>query len=177
MIEFIKIVLFSVASAICYGILHDQVTAHLAVEYFTLAHPPVFRTQSPFLLAIGWGILATWWVGLPLATILGVVARSGRRRKLALSDVRPWILYLLGFMAFCALGAGIVGATLFTTGIIPVPGGWGSVLPIEKHAAFTAAAWAHRASYLSGMLGGLFVIAYAFRKRLKSSRARHYPSG
>ena len=77
--EALKIVLFATLAAVCYGILHDQVTAHLCVEYFTIAHPPVFPTESPFWLAIGWGIIATWWVGLPLGVLLAVAARFGAK--------------------------------------------------------------------------------------------------
>ena len=55
---FFRIVLLSIASAIGYGILHDQVTARVCVEYFTIGHPPVFSTDSPTLLALGWGTIA-----------------------------------------------------------------------------------------------------------------------
>ena len=67
MMEFAKIVLLSVLAAVGYGIAHDSVTAHVCVEYFSVAHPPIFGgTHSPILLALGWGVIATWWVGLPL---------------------------------------------------------------------------------------------------------------
>ena len=64
--QFVGIVLFSIAAAVFYGIAHDQVTVRVCLEYFTIGHPPVFKTTSPALLALGWGVLATWWVGLPL---------------------------------------------------------------------------------------------------------------
>ena len=165
--EFAKIVLFSVAAAIVYGILHDQVTAHLCVEYFSVAHPPVFHTQSPFLLALCWGVLATWWVGLPLGLLLTSAARLGRAPCLALSDVRPWILRLLVAMAVCAIVAGIAGSYLVAIGALPVPGGWAAVIPPSKQVAFSADAWAHLASYGSGFLGGLGLIAYAVMRRAR----------
>ncbi|MBN1395803.1 MAG: hypothetical protein JW959_12345, partial [Pirellulales bacterium] len=68
--EPLKILLLCVDAAIVYGVLHDQVTARVCVEYFTVGHPPVFATDSPTLLAFGRGFIATWWVGL----ILGVLA-------------------------------------------------------------------------------------------------------
>jgi hypothetical protein len=166
--EFAKIVLFSLAAAIVYGILHDQVTAHLCVEYFTIAHPPVFPTQSPFLLALGWGVLATWWVGLPLGFLLASVARLGPARRLALSDVRPWILRLLVAMAICALVAGVLGGYLVEAGVAPVLGGWAARIPPEKQVAFSVDAWAHAASYGAGVLGGLVLIAYAFFRRVQA---------
>ncbi|WP_343716440.1 hypothetical protein [Inquilinus sp.] len=170
--EALRIILFGLGAAIAYGILHDQVTAHLCVEYFTIAHPPVFPTESPFLLAIGWGVLATWWVGLPLGLMLAVAARLGRGNRLGLADLRPAILRLLGAMALCAIAAGAWGAWSVASGRSPVPGGWGPLLPAEIHVAFSAAAWAHLASYASGILGGLAVIAWTVWRRLTAA-----PSG
>lgn len=169
--EFLKIVLFAVFAAIMYGILHDQVTAHLCVEYFTIAHPPVFHTQSPFLLALGWGVLATWWVGLPLGVALAVVSRVGSAPKLSLAQLRPWILKLLLSMAGCALVAGLMGALLVATGVVEVPGGWASAIPASKQIAFSADAWAHSASYISGIVGGIFVIGLAVRCRSQLARS------
>jgi hypothetical protein len=166
--EFIKIVLFCLGAAVAYGILHDQVTAHLCVEYFTIAHAPLFPTQSPFLLAIGWGIVGTSWVGLPLGLTLAAAARIGSRHKLSLSDLRGLILRLLAAMAVLAVVAGALGAYLVATGTAPVPGGWALVIPPAKHVAFSAAACAHMASYVSGTLGGLLVIGFVTRRRMRS---------
>src|SRR3979411_1520576 len=97
--EFAKIVLLSIAAAICYGILHDQVTARICVEYFTVFHPPVFPTDDPTLLALGWGVIATWWLGAFLGVVLAISARTGRRRKVAARElVRP-VLRVLAVMA------------------------------------------------------------------------------
>lgn len=65
-----------------YGVLHDLVTAHVCVEYFTVGHPQLFEfeTDSPTLLALGWGVVATWWVGAGLGVPLALVARVGSRR-------------------------------------------------------------------------------------------------
>jgi hypothetical protein len=57
--ETVKIVLLCIGSAVLFGIVHDQVTARLCVEYFTIGHPKVFGTESPTLLAFGWGVIAT----------------------------------------------------------------------------------------------------------------------
>ncbi|WP_197424335.1 hypothetical protein, partial [Sphingomonas sp. CCH9-E2] len=110
--ESLKIILFAILSAVVYGILHDQVTAHLCVEYFTIGHPPVFATDSPFLLALGWGVIATWWVGLILGILLALAARVGRAPKLGVNDVRAWIVWLMLVSAGGAAVGGIVGALL-----------------------------------------------------------------
>src|SRR5450432_1986345 len=59
--EALKIAITCVIAAVLYGIVHDQITARICIEYFTVFHPPIFHTQSPTLLGIGWGIVATWW--------------------------------------------------------------------------------------------------------------------
>jgi hypothetical protein len=63
-----KILLLCILAATTYGILHDQITARLCLEYFTLAHPPLFHTESPTILAFCWGILATIGVGAVLGS-------------------------------------------------------------------------------------------------------------
>ena len=88
--ELVKIVLLSVLSAVVYGILHDQVTARVCVEYFTIGHPPVFPTDSPTWLAFGWGVIATWWAGLFLGLPAAIACRVGALPKLDAADLlRP----------------------------------------------------------------------------------------
>ena len=163
--EPVRIVLFAMLAAVGYGILHDQVTAHLCVEYFTIAHPPVFPTESPFLLALGWGILATWWVGLGLGGALAAAARLGPAPRLGLADLRRPILLLMAASAVAALVAGLCGAFLAATGAVPLPAEWAAVIAPDRQIAFAAAAWAHSASYAAGGLGGLLVIVRTIRRR------------
>lgn len=171
--EAIKIVLFTVVAAVGYGILHDQVTAHLCVEYFTLAHPPIFPTQSPFFLAIGWGILATWWVGLFLGIALAAAARIGRLRKLGLQEVRRPILLVMVASAAVACLAGAVGAIVVASGALPLLSEWRELISPERHVAFSAVAWAHMASYLAGGIGGMFVIIQTIRRRQQNAVGCH----
>src|SRR5881392_4146488 len=107
--QFLFIVALCVVAAITYGIVHDQVTARVCVEYFTIGHAPIFGTDDPTLLGLGWGVIATWWVGLLLGVPLAVAARAGSRPKRSLGSlVRP-IIGLLAVMACCALIAGVAG--------------------------------------------------------------------
>ena len=47
MMQWLAIVLLSVLTCVTYGIVHDQITARICVEYFTIGHPPVFDTDDP----------------------------------------------------------------------------------------------------------------------------------
>lgn len=104
--QFLSIIILCVGSAVIYGVIHDQITARVCVEYFTIGHPPVFGTDSPTLLAFGWGVIATWWVGLLLGVPLAIAARAGHRpKRSARSLVKPIVLLLI-IMSCCALTAG-----------------------------------------------------------------------
>ena len=168
--EAVKIILFSVLAAVGYGILHDQVTAHLCVEYFTVAHPPVFPTESPFLLALGWGVIATWWVGLPLGLGAAAAARIGAWHKIAFAEIRLMVFRLLAVMAMCAVLTGAAMAYLVATERMAVPGGWELFIPQNKWVAFSFDAGAHLASYVTGGLGGLFLIARIVLMRIRHGR-------
>lgn len=168
--EAIKIVLFATAAAIVYGVLHDLVTAHLCVEYFTVAHPPVFPTRSPILLALGWGVIASWWVGLILGVGLATAARAGRSPELGLAELRRPVVGLMFATAVVAILSGALGAGLEAAGIVSLPDEWATAIPPGKQVAFAADAWTHAASYGFGALGGLFVIGGTIRRRLRAGR-------
>src|SRR5207245_9454025 len=104
-----------------YGILHAKSAALVCVEDFTLGHPPLIPSTSPTLLAFAWGVVATWWVGLPLGLTLASAARLGHRPKLLAAQLTPLILRLLATMAGVALVAGIVGYILARRGDISLP--------------------------------------------------------
>ncbi|AMV23899.1 hypothetical protein VT84_05855 [Gemmata sp. SH-PL17] len=163
--QLLRIILMSVAAAVLYGVAHDQVTARICVEYFTIGHPPVFGTDDPTLLGIGWGIIATWWVGLLLGVPLAVGARAGSRpKRSAASLVRP-IARLLTVMALCATVAGTTGWLLARSGVVFLIGPIADELPADRHVPFLAVLWAHVASYVSGLVGGLVVLMQVWRSR------------
>ena len=83
------IVALSILAAVCYGVLHNQITARVCIEYFTIGHPQVLSvaTNSPTVLGFVWGVIATWWVGLALGIPLALAARIGVRPKKSVRDV------------------------------------------------------------------------------------------
>ena len=167
--EFFKIVLLCILAAVSYGMIHDQITARICIEYFTVAHPPVFNTQSPTLLGLGWGIIATWWVGLFLGLPLAFAARSGQRTKLTSRQlVRP-ISWLLLAMALLAFTAGSAGYILAARGTVRIPDFLVDAIPREHHVRFMADWWAHSASYLVGFVGGVVLIICSWRRRKAQS--------
>lgn len=157
--EYVKIVLLCVIASIIYGIVHDMFTAHICVEYFTIFHPPIFGgTQSPVLLALGWGVIATWWMGVLLGIPLAVFAQIGPNPKRdARSLIRP-LTILLVVMAVCAITSGIIGYNAAKSGDFVVWKDMASKIPPEKHVVFLADLAAHNASYAVGTIGGIVLM-------------------
>lgn len=175
--EFGAVVLLCVAGAVVYGILHDLVTAHVCVEYFTVAHPRIIRSESPILLALAWGVVATWWMGAGLGVALGLACRVGRWPRLsARALVRP-VCLLLGVMAPLAILAGVAGFVLGSSGFFRIPQAYGGRIPVAHHARFFAAAGAHMVSCSVGAFGGAVLVGWALGRRQGASIARQGEPG
>ncbi len=171
--RYIAIVAMAVFAGIVYGVLHDQVTARVCVEYFTIGHPPIIPSESPTLLALAWGVVATWWFALPLGVALASSAQLGDRPRLSASQLIKPVLSLLGAMGTVALLSGITGYILAIRHSL-VPNDWVLLhIPSARQPAFIADLWAHSASYLSGFLGAIVLCLYVWRSRAHlSSGAR-----
>src|SRR5579871_109683 len=163
--ESIKIVVLCTGSAVIYGVLHDQVTARVCVEYFTIGHPPIFGTDSPTLLALGWGVIATWWVGLMLGIPVALASRAGSRPKLTSARlVRP-LTILMVVTAGVSLLAGVTGYFAATAGAVWLLEPLQSAVPASKHVRFLADLWAHSAAYGVGFLGSIIICGWIWFKR------------
>lgn len=151
-----------------YGVLHDQVTARICLEYFTVWHPPLVASEDPTIVALAWGVFATWWVGLILGIPLALVCGVGSHRpKLGVRDVLPFLGWLFVGMALCAAMAGVVGYFFAPLSLAAVNGYDGA-----NRRGFLTNLFAHNASYLSGFVGGSFVIFAARVKRVRLSYER-----
>ena len=171
--EALKITAMCLLAGSIYGIVHDQVTARVCLEYFTVFHPDVFHTQSPTLLAFGWGILATWWASLFIGLVLAVVARAGARPRFSANELVPKVALLMAAMAIFALVAGISGYFLQGLGMEY----YATKIPKQIRHTFYADLWAHTASYLGGFIGGLILCISVWRirdKRQSKLFAAHY---
>jgi hypothetical protein len=164
--EAFKIAVTCVVAAILYGIVHDQFTARICIEYFTVFHPPLFHTQSPTLLGIGWGIVATWWVGVFFAVPMILAARAGSRPALRASELLTPISSLLAVMAASAVLFGIAGYVLARKGVLDTDWLTFSASPAMRY-RFMADWWAHTASYAAAFVGGVVLCVMTYRRRLR----------
>lgn len=161
----LRILLLSIAAAVLYGEIHDQITAHLCVEYFSVAHPKIIESTSPTCLAIVWGFVATWWVGTFLGSGLVIAARAGKRPPLEARQLLRPIGVLLLVMAATAFAAGLTAYVLASLGRISLDEPLASILSPEKHVWFLVDWWTHGASYLSGLIGGVTLWVLTWRRR------------
>ncbi len=175
---FAKILLLSIAAAIVYGLVHDQITVRVCIEYFTIGHPRIIASEDPTILALLWGLVATWWAGLIIGVPLALAARVGSWPKLEAPALIPSVVGLLLVMAICAASAGILaGRTNGAVMVREAPELAAAISP-ERHHLFIAAWAAHSASYAVGFLGGIALTIVTVVRRLRlegKARARQEP--
>jgi hypothetical protein len=162
----LAIIFLALTAAIAYGIVHDQITARICVEYFTIGHPRLIDSDSPTVLALFWGVVATWWVGLPLGLGLAVAARGGRRPKLKAGDLVLPVVKLLACMLAVATIFGAIGFATSKAGIFHLIEPLASRVPADKHTMFLVDGWAHSGSYLAGIVGGVLLCIFTWKRRL-----------
>ena len=169
----LAIIMVCVFAAVVYGVIHDQITARICVEYFTIGHPPLFKfeTSDPTLLAFGWGIIATWWFGLLLGIPLAAAARFGKRDKLQVRQLYRPLATLMAIAASCALLSGLVGYQLAIRDVVVLLEPLATRVPAASHDRFIADLWAHAASYAVGGIGGIVLVFRTWRKRPKPDAA------
>jgi hypothetical protein len=164
-----KIILISVGAAMAYGIIHDQITARLCIEYFTLAHPPLFPVSSTTLLALCWGVAATFGIGLVLGFLLAKVSQSPGLPAIPIPSLYRPLLVLVAVTAVAATIAGYVGFVLSQHSVILLPellpDDWVGLLPRSQRDRFMAVWFAHGASNLFGLVGGAVLILRIWHRR------------
>jgi hypothetical protein len=166
--------LFTLA-AVLYGLVHDQITARVCVEYFTIAHEPLVASTSPTVLGLVWGVVATWWAGTTAGLVVALAAWEGPWPKLSWRYFVQPALTLAALMGVAALLAGIAGYVMTTRGIIHIVTDYQNLIAPERQARFMADVWAHLASYSAGLLGSAAIAMWARRTRRQLARAGRVP--
>jgi hypothetical protein len=163
--QWLAIVVVSILACVAYGIAHDQITARICVEYFTVGHPQIVPSRDPTILAFVWGVVASWWVGAILGMQLATAARVGPRPKRSVGSLLRPMAVLFGCNAMFACLAGLAGYIAASNGWVWLAGRIAKQVPPEKHVAFLVDLWAHDASYLGGFVGGIMLVIWAWRSR------------
>tara|TARA_Y100000589_G_scaffold125566_1_gene119719 strand:+ start:818 stop:1327 length:510 start_codon:yes stop_codon:yes gene_type:complete len=166
--EYLKIILASILLSITYGITHDLITTQISIEYFTIGHPIIIDTNSPILLALLWGTIATWWVGLIIGILISFSSRLGSKPKLNLKDVFKPILKLITAMFAGALLGGLIGYITSINQIFTLVPRLAKQIDPSRHHLFLTAGWAHTSSYIIGFIGGITLCVKIILRRSKN---------
>lgn len=167
----LRIILLCIAGAIVYGVIHDQVTARICVEYFTIGHEPIFNTTDPTLLGLGWGVIATWWVGLILGVVLALACRAGSWPKMRVVHVfRPLAITLMGVGVLACI-AGLAAQMAAQAHAVWLMEPMASRVPPDRHVPFLIDLWTHTMSYAAGFTGGLGLAGYLLIRRAMAAHA------
>lgn len=160
--RFLAIVIGAVLLCCLLGIALDLVTANTAVEYFSVHHPRIVATENPWILALVWGVAASWWFGLIAGTI---VASINHRRREPLPPRRILIWTAIACMILWLVMIAILVAIMVLSSRIPVAQRRPT---FESDRRLVAVAMAHQFEYL---LGGVALVIIA----IATWRARSAP--
>jgi len=147
----LRIVGLCVLASVVYGVLHDQVTARVCLEYFTVGHPRLFASNSPTLHALAWGVIATFWMGAILGVGTAVAGRVGRWPRLAWRDLVVPIGVVLLVMGVSAMAGGVLGWLVFEPLRFQLADWLAQRVAPEDHARYFGVGCAHGVSYGVGV--------------------------
>lgn len=171
----IMIVLISVLISGFYGIVHDQITYTIAPEYYTkfkfiqfglIDHSNALIYISERSMVSIVGFLATWWVGLIIGVIYGIVGLRLDNGKQMLFFIWKVILSTI----LITILAGVFGC--FVGMFIPVDIEFNFQETIENKRNFIIVGTIHNLGYIGGFLGLIIGVIRIFREK-KGLRAEN----
>ncbi len=156
-----------------YGILNDQITYTISPEYYTkfkfyqfglmdLGNEAIF--PNPRVEVAKVGFLATWWVGLPIGIILGLVGLIHKTGKQMKAITFKAILFAILVTFICGL-IGLLYGKFYLS--YSNPDWWFPENLIDKK-NFIAVGSMHNFSYMGGLIGLIVGIVYSVRYKSKS---------
>jgi hypothetical protein len=180
---FFLIILVATAVASIYGVGHDQVTYSISPEYYTkfkfiqfnladaLAAQHMTQPRSAVVMV---GILATWWMGLYIGILIGVVAFVFKDAD----TMFRCALQALALVLIVTILAGVAGG-LYGHYILAKRGveWWLPEQLVNKRAFITVGA-IHDLSYLGGvigLMGGVLFLLLKNHRLRKRERAAESP--
>jgi hypothetical protein len=159
-----------------YGVLHDQLTYTISPEYYTkfkfyqfgltdVGKEAVF--PNPRIAVSAVGFMATWWMGLPIGLILGLVGLVHKDNKQMFRATMQAIIVTV-IIAFATGLIGLLYGKLYLTdkGV-----DWWLPDNLIDTKNFIAVGSMHNFSYLGGLTGLIAGIIYSVRKKRKYAAA------
>ncbi len=155
-----------------YGIIHDQLTYTISPEYYTkfkfyqfglmdIGNEAIF--PNPRLEVSAVGFMATWWMGLPIGLILGLVGLTIKDNKQMFRiTLKAFVLTTIVAFITGLIGLAYGKFVLAETGV-----SWWLPENLINKKNFIAVGSMHNFSYIGGLTGLIAGIIYIIRQRKK----------
>jgi hypothetical protein len=157
-----------------YGILHDQLTYTISAEYYTkfkfvqfgfIEEGKQFNPVYPRAFVAQVGFMASWWMGIPIGILLGLVGLIHTDYKQMFRITKNALLITLAV----AFVTGLIGLW-YGFFVLAVNGvNWWLPENLVHRENFIAVGSMHNCSYLGGVIGLVFGILYSIWKKYKNS--------
>ena len=153
-----------------YGILHDQLTYTISPEYYTkfkfyqfglmdIGKEAIFPNPRIEVSAVGF--MATWWMGLPIGLILGLVGLVHKDSKKMLRTTMGAILVTVAI----AFITGLIGLAYGELYLADAGVSWWLPDNLVDRKSFIAVGSMHNFSYLGGLTGLIAGTVYSVRQK------------
>ena len=158
------IIFLSTILASIYGILHNQLSYSISTEYFTKFKFPQFGfyfmgENNPRLSASVVGLISTWWFGLIIGIVNGVVGFIQPTPKIMWKSAFGATIRALGI----AIGFGVLGIFVGMFIISNLNLNWNFPFDLIDQKKFLTAGTMHNFSYLGGVVGLIYGIIYQLK--------------
>ncbi len=166
-----------------YGIVHDQITYTISNEYYTkfkfiqfglndwgmgenigtIGDPEIILYNPRYGASIV-GFLATWWVGMTIGVILGLIGLIHRNGKEMFKITIKAFLITIGI----ALLVGTIGLIYGKLVLVNNSPNWIFPNNLVNRTNFIMVGSMHNFSYFGGLIGLLISIFYSIRQKKKA---------
>ena len=163
--EGLRIILICIGLSIAYGIPHDQISVRICPEYLTEWHEKLVNTDNPTLVALAFGVAATWWVGAALGILMAMAAQLGPFPVVSSRRVLWVVVGVLLLTALCS-AYGAWWAAGHPTGRVTKVFADAGLAPELQH-RFGICYWMHTCSYYGGALFGVMAVAGVWIHRFR----------
>lgn len=161
---YLLVVVLAIFVSGLYGILHNQISYTVSPEYFTkfkfrqfgLVDTPLPERVRASLV----GLLASWWLGIPIGLLIGAAGfihrGAGRMLRASLWSTLAAVVFTLLF----GLGGLLYGYVQTASVDLAEYRGWFIPDDVVDLRRFLCAGYMHNSSYLGGVLA--IFVAWAF---------------
>jgi hypothetical protein len=157
-----------------YGILHDQLTYSISPEYYTkfkfhqfglvtTGNEAIFSNPRREVSIVG--LMATWWMGLPIGLILGLVGLIHPNHK-AMFRITIKAILITVITAFLT---GLIGLAYGKLYLADTGVSWWLPENLIDTKNFIAVGSMHNFSYLGGLFGLIAGTIYSIKQKNKNA--------